>query len=532
MDRVDRFIRRKQLLRDCEKRQHLADIADQALVDQFLSSDIDLESIQSCSRDLMQAYKFDLNMNVSDDEVKDLLKGLDNEFNDIRFDSLIVSCRNNVISSLVGPFGLGGLVAKGDKSGGNVTTIHNAKQDIYARTEDEYDRDIYTRSKNSKGKQFENAGKQSVGSKFTQKQLDDKSKLTDAYTGEKIKGCRTSPDHVCSLKKFHKNGGYMLSDKIKADFATDQDNLASTRREINQSMSDDDKDKWMDKKSAGRNECNAEYYGVNRKLVNKKLKKGEDAAGKHAPSLVDKTCFYAVNTVSTGIGEGGKTGLLQALGLVFCEFFHAVFDEIKDIYNNGFSKGFNDPRFLKVLKKRLLRISKRVAARWVDACTAFRDGFISGFLSNMVTVIINMFITTYKRTVRIIREGFYSLVKAIKMLCCPPEGMTFAEAAHESTKLIAAGLAVIGGVTLEGCCDGMLKGTPFAPFSDIISSVLVGGLTGLATTFIVYVIDKIDLFKVNEKKKHEYVMQKLEADFDLMFSDGIALIEEITPCYP
>jgi len=305
-----------------------------------------------------------------------------------------------------------------------------------------------------------------------------------------------------------------------------------TRREINQSMSDDDKDKWMDKKSAGRNECNAEYYGVNRKLVNKKLKKGEDAAGKHAPSLVDKTCFYAVNTVSTGIGEGGKTGLLQALGLVFCEFFHAVFDEIKDIYNNGFSKGFNDPRFLKVLKKRLLRISKRVAARWVDACTAFRDGFISGFLSNMVTVIINMFITTYKRTVRIIREGFYSLVKAIKMLCCPPEGMTFAEAAHESTKLIAAGLAVIGGVTLEGCCDGMLKGTPFAPFSDIISSVLVGGLTGLATTFIVYVIDKIDLFKVNEKKKHEYVMQKLEADFDLMFSDGIALIEEITPCYP
>jgi hypothetical protein len=222
-------------------------------------------------------------------------------------------------------------------------------------------------------------------------------------------------------------------------------------------------------------------------------------------------------------------GAQQALGLLLCEFFQAFFDEIKDIYKNGFENGFEQQRFFEILKNRLTRISQRIIEKWKDACKAFRDGFISGFLSNLVTVVINMFVRTGKRVVRIIREGFFSLLKAIKTLCCPPEGMTASEAAHEASKLIAAGLVTVGGIALEQYIDGLIKATPFLePFADILTTVLVGGLTGLATTFIIYAIDKIDLFKVNDKARHEFVMGKLEMDLERMFTEGDALIESMS----
>jgi hypothetical protein len=181
------------------------------------------------------------------------------------------------------------------------------------------------------------------------------------------------------------------------------------------------------------------------------------------------------------------------------------------------------------LKERLSRIARRIAAKWKAACAAFRDGFISGFLSNLVTVVINMFVRTGKRIVRVIREGFFSLLKAIKMLCFPPDGMTFTQAAHEASKLIATGLAVIGGIAVEQHIDNMIKAAPWLePFADILTTVLVGGLTGLATTFIVYAIDKIDIFKVNAQERHEFVMNRIETSLDKLFAEGDAFIGELT----
>jgi hypothetical protein len=118
------------------------------------------------------------------------------------------------------------------------------------------------------------------------------------------------------------------------------------------------------------------------------------------------------------------------------------------------------------------------------------------------------------------------------MLCFPPEGMTIAQAAHEASKLIAAGLVVIGGIAVEQHIDNMIKAAPWLePFADILTTVLVGGLTGLATTFIVYAIDKIDIFKVNAHERHEFVMGRLETSLDKMFAEGDALVSELAYSY-
>lgn len=65
------------------------------------------------------------------------------------------------------------------------------------------------------------------------------------------------------------------------------------------------------------------------------------------------------------------------------------------------------------------------------------------------TFIINVFITTSKRAVKMIREDFYSLFRVIKILMCPPEDMTILEAAHESTQLKASGLIISSGILIE-----------------------------------------------------------------------------------
>jgi hypothetical protein len=214
------------------------------------------------------------------------------------------------------------------------------------------------------------------------------------------------------------------------------------------------------KKQNGREKTNAEHYEIDPDLLNKKYEDGKNAAKKYEPDVIDKTKYYGERIADTGFSEGAKMGQQQAIGLMAYEFFDAVFDEVHDIYKKGYSYGPSDDRFLSVLKERFTRIAKRIAARWKDVGAAFAGGFISGFLSNLVTVVINMFVTTGKRIVRIIREGFYSLMRAIKMICFPPEGMTAAQAAHEALKLIATGLIVTGGVALEQYIDTMIKAVP------------------------------------------------------------------------
>ena len=86
-----------------------------------------------------------------------------------------------------------------------------------------------------------------------------------------------------------------------------------------------------------------------RNTYNKKINKKYYTSGK-----------FAKNTAKTSATEGAKMGMQQAIGLVMTEFFTALFDEILDIYKNGFSSGFDDEKFFSVLKERLQNIAEKL----------------------------------------------------------------------------------------------------------------------------------------------------------------------------
>jgi hypothetical protein len=99
------------------------------------------------------------------------------------------------------------------------------------------------------------------------------------------------------------------------------------------------------------------------------------------------------------------------------------------------------------------------------------------------------------------------------MLIFPPENMTYEEAMHEAKKVIASGLIISLGVIAEEYIDILITGTAILkPFSEILTTIFVGAITGLAVTMTVYYIDKkkndndaIKMLKEDTKRTYENI---------------------------
>lgn len=528
MNSLERFQRRKQLKRD------LNIVARDTIADSGMI--INKDHVPD-NTTIFDSFDF----SVSDSEVQQLLGEIKAEYDRKRFEELLSSCKQSVISSIVAPFGLGKIVAQWDKEGGNVTTIHNARKGVYALDEEKSayeNRGEYNSSEYHSHKGY-------IEKNRINTELKEQGRLVDEYTGKTFeRNAKVDLDHAKSAKEIHDDPGRVLAGLNGPDLANTDSNLNATSMSVNRSMgqkSIDEYHTWLQETAPQRQQRIQELSSKNtlsdkERIELSKLQDLENfnyelahekdkLARKEYEKKVNEyytSGKFLKNTAVASVKEGSKMGFRQALGVAFCEFFYGVLDEAKDAYANGFN--CDNASFFESLKIRFMRVAKRVKEKWKDVLAAFGEGFISGFFSNIVTIIINMFVKTGKNVVRIIREGFFSLLKAIKMLFCPPEGMTFRQAAHEATKIIAAGLTIAGGILLEEYVDKLIKLAPMLEFmSDILTSVIIGTVTGLATAFIVYTIDKMDLLGVNKEAEFNDTIKRLTQSMD----SSVAVAESI-----
>ena len=527
-DSLDRFNKRKRL----KKSITVCDSAvKDSTVNEFLNSDCDDEKVNSVYKKTEEFY----DISVSQNEAEEFLIKFKKDFNQARFDQLISDCKKDVINSIVTPFGIGHIVAAYDKTGGNVTTNHNFKEGVTATGADQQKYEEWQNSVNNKVDRTVHDEVKDKWKKDTYQSMQNGEKVTDGYTGKTLgekNGTRIDKDvsihgeHITSVAEIEKDSknhlfadGNTASERLqdRANLSGDEKNLTLIEGGMNSSKNDADLKEWANSKVSKKHAkemgnpdmTNAEYYELDEQKIQEQYNKSKKYIRK--TQVKKQVMKQGKELLSTGASEGTKMGMQQALGLVITEFFTAVFDEIIDIYKNGYSTDFEDDRFFSVLKDRLKRIAVRIKDKWKDAAMAFKDGFISGFISNLVTVVINAFVTTGKRVVRIIREGIYSLFKAAKVLLFPPENMTYEEALHEAKKLLATGLIVSLGVIAEEYIDVLIKGTTvLEPFSDILTTIFVGAITGLAITMTVYHIDK----KKNDKDAVKLLMKQTDESFD------------------
>jgi len=145
--------------------------------------------------------------------------------------------------------------------------------------------------------------------------------------------------------------------------------------------------------------------------------------------------------------------------------------------------------------------------------TVFRDGAISGIISNLMTTLINTFFTTARSLVRMIREGVFSLFRAAKTVLMRPEGTSRAEALDAGLKIAVSGAFVIGGVLLEEYLSktlgALLTVLPGGLITTLVA-VLTGCVTGLGTVLTVYMLDRLDLFGAQHQQEDNAVLTMLQ----------------------
>jgi hypothetical protein len=501
---------------------------------------------------------------VSNEDANALVSEIKGRWNDEQMTILLDGCKKSVLQSVVMPFGLGHFVAGYDKRGGNVDTVHNVRNGVYVSEKEQM---VYE----NKPKYDKNMADMVHKDKryIDQNEKISKAKedcgVQDAYSDRILsKHDKVDLDHVNSAYQTHNDAGRVLAEISTEKLANIPENLKPTSDSANRSKkakSPDDFAVFLENTNPKRRlrikelEKNRGNLTVEEQKELKKLNKLESVdtkklreAGEKAKIAQDDKInkkYYSSdkflkNTIFTSSFEAGKMGLQQSIGLLLTEFFAATFDEISDAYKNGFQDSLKSQSFFEALQVRLFKIAKRVAASWKDALSAFKEGAISGFLSNLVTMLINTLVTTGKRIVRVIREGFLSIMKALKIAMFPSEGMTRAESSDAALKLLATGVTVSLGILAEEAVEKTVLAfftthlPPLAPFAPTVSVIFVGAMTGIASSLLVYGLDHLDVFGVNNQRKHEFVLLELDSfiaesdkNFDSAYDSEMNRIENM-----
>lgn len=459
---------------------------------------INLNSINpdSINLDLINPDLINTNIYVSKEEAKMFLNEFREKYSIDCFNDTMDRCKKEIINNIFNTFGLGSITAMWDKVGGNVDTIHNAREGIYATEEEqkkyenrgeynshEYHQDKRYREENAK---YSAAKKEGEGVNY--------------MSGEKVKANDdTDVDHVVSAKEIHNDPGRILAGVDGVELANSAYNLKLTKRTLNRMKGCKTVEEFLDKKDKKIKELEAkpdlnpkekELLEELKNINDEEMKKIDKEIRQKNDNKINKEYYlgekFLKNTSKQAALEGARMSLQQAVGCIISEFFNLLFDEVIDIYKNGFS--INGEGFFNTLKIRISNIGKKLKERWKELASKIVEngaiGFISGFIGSLITTITNMFKTTLKSISRVIREGLCSLFKAIKYLFFPPKNMTFADAWHEAKKLIITAIIASAGVFIEE----LLEGVAVVPHN--LRSILVGSVTTFAITLVVYYIDK------------------------------------------
>lgn len=422
------------------------------------------------------------------------------------YDSLFKQYERVVLESLITSFGLDMLM--GDKHGGDVDTIHNVRQ---------VGNDPRMAYKNKQNEQdYENRGEYickdyHTDSRFTEKKSDARKKYNDtgigekdAYTGGDLEHTtaetvpankRAELDHVVECMHIHNDRGRVLAGTSGIELANDIDNLAWTNKSLNASMgswarhkNDEYREKYgcdapldvvgieaylkehpnIDPETQARMRA---QYAKSRKVYEKRI----------AREYYTSKKFFGDTAIAAG-KLSFKMGIKAALGLVFAELWFAARDEIAKIASYG-AELFN------AIGRGIRKGFENAKAKYKEIWHKFLDGAIAGVISSLVTTLTNIFFTTAKNVVRIIRQSWSTLVEATKILLINPDCLRFGERIRAASKVLGTGACVLAGIMVTEAVSKTPLGT--IPFAGEIAAAFCGTFVcGIMSCSLLYLLDR------------------------------------------
>ena len=97
MNSVDRFKRRKKILKDLDKSNGLSIDATPETLKAILNFPVDVDAVRMMDREFNNIYDFKFDVDVTDQEADELLKIREKDFDTQKFDDLVRSCRNDIL---------------------------------------------------------------------------------------------------------------------------------------------------------------------------------------------------------------------------------------------------------------------------------------------------------------------------------------------------------------------------------------------------------------------------------------------------
>jgi AcrR family transcriptional regulator len=395
---------------------------------------------------------------------------------DERLQQLLDSCQQEILRQIIGPFGLTAAMFD-DKDGGNVTTQHNAKQGIFAKESEEFDRSDYDYAVAKRKKMRESVQDGSMNSE----------EFVDSYTGKKEPTRRTNAegkqvmnaelDHTIPVKDIHGQGGWMKDKAGRTKLSSTEENLSFTTHQTNRAKSDKAPEEALN-----------EAQGFDKARIDPIVEKAKEAIAQELPTTSERLQYHGKELATEGTKDAGRNAMRQALGILLHEFVNGSFIEIKALLTDRIGQENLIDRLVQSLK----RVMDRVLAKLKAALDAALEGGIQGFVSNLLTFLINNLITTSKKLVTIIRDSIQGLWRAIKLVFNPPEGVSALEITREVTKILAAIVTTGLGMLLEESVKGFIVSIAvLAPIADVLATALTAIMTGITGSLIVYAIDRL-----------------------------------------
>lgn len=399
-------------------------------------------------------------------------------------DLLFQQYKRVIVESLITSFGLDFLVK--DQYGGDVDTIHNVRQ-VGQVPEMAYKNAQNAAAYKNHGDYDNNEYHNDPRYRKIREQLKKQKEagvLRDAYTGDKVdRNGKTDLDHVISAHEIHNDRGRVLAGIKGTDLANCEENLKATNPHTNRTKKDGTIDQLLERRgdeySDKQKEKMREVDAAARKDYNAKLA----AAYYTSPHFAKDLTLAAANV-------GLRMGVRQALGFVFAEMWFAVEQEFQacDAKDEPFDLG----DFLGRIGRGIQRGFENAKQKFPDLFSKFFSGATAGVLASLTTTLCNIFFTTAKNVVRVIRQSYASIVEACKVLLINPDGYPFGERMRATAKILATGASVVVGVLIQEALAELPLGT--LPLAGDAVPVFCGTfVTGVMSCTMLYFLDRSEM---------------------------------------
>ena len=462
---------------------------------------------------------------------------------------------DEVVKSLCSSFGLDFLLFE-DKVGGDVDTIHNVRQGIYA-TKVENDKYVNKSSYNThdyhQDKRQSNPNNEE--SRYKQKNnidgiLQNEGRLYDPYMNRYLDNSKKrNLDHIISAKEIHEDAGRILAELDGVELANQSSNFNSTLEVINKSKNAKSMQEFIEYTPKKISNLESEIktlekkkstIGLSEKEINRLEKFNEDVEvfkniDKEAALKLDKEARekynYQVNqayykgskflgnTLHASLNSGMKMGMRQAIGLVLAEVWFELREQLPVIIDQCKTK-FEMSDFLIKIKVTLENIWKRISARFQDLLVSFKDGFLGGLFASVTTTVVNIFFTTQKAIGKLIRECWQTIIQVTKLITFNPDNLAVGDLAKEVTRLIGLAVNVAIGTIVHQHLVNLISALPFGVYiASFLSALVAGILTVGFSYFLDYseIMQKVWSYLNSLKSKYQSTLefyQQINAELD------------------